>query len=372
MIIQKEKVYGIRDLCTRKKWFSSSCRDLSCWVSVSFAIVCMIMLGSCQKGADEVHETRFIMGTIVSFIVVADDTGKARNAIAQAAQQMQKIELNMTIYGTQPNLVKQLNATVPGETVEISRELDALLMQAQQLALESNHAFSPSLGALTLLWGFSKQPPPTRPPLVFAVESIVQNKHTPCLQRVALQRWQRESHGCQLDLGGIAKGYILDQGMKTLKAAGIQHAMINAGGDILLTGRHGTRPWKIGIRDPRKQGKVMAVVFLQGDYSIVTSGDYERSFQYQGRRYHHILDPYSGYPATASRSSTIIAKTATTADGWSTALFVAGSKLEKILYHKGLAYLVVDADGKLHADSKMLRYLQLEPGYSILPPQTNE
>ncbi|MDX8392858.1 MAG: FAD:protein FMN transferase, partial [Mariprofundaceae bacterium] len=111
---------------------------------------------------------------------------------------------------------------------------------------------------------------------------------------------------------------------------------------------------RIGIRHPRKTGETLGWVEVDGDVSIVTSGDYERLFMYKNKRYHHILDPESGYPATASISATVIARNATLADAWSTALFIQGAKSLPMLDEQGMQGLVVDALGNTYTGSVML------------------
>jgi thiamine biosynthesis lipoprotein len=108
-----------------------------------------------------------------------------------------------------------------------------------------------------------------------------------------------------------------------LRSRGIGNAIVNAGGDLRAIGRHGNRPWRIGVRDPRGEG-VLAAIDTEGDESVFTSGDYERYFVYQGRRYHHIIDPRDGYPTQGVTSVTVIHREAALADAAATALFVAG------------------------------------------------
>jgi thiamine biosynthesis lipoprotein len=125
-----------------------------------------------------------------------------------------------------------------------------------------------------------------------------------------------------IDLGGIAKGYAAGEALKVLKKEGQTSALIDAGGDIYALGLNNGRPWKIGIRQPSGKGILGALEL--SDASVSTSGDYERFFEKNGVRYHHIFDPRTGYPASGVRSVTVVSKDATLADGYSTALFVLG------------------------------------------------
>jgi thiamine biosynthesis lipoprotein len=329
-------------------------------------IAITLLLVACQSSPQEVHETRFIMGTMVTFTIVSDDESSAGEAISAAAAVMQGIERDMTIYGDGDNAVKRFNRSEPLQAVVMPPALDALLQQAMRIGDASDGAFSVSLGALDVLWGFSLPTPSEHPPADAVIQAMMARPMVGCLSRDD-GHWLRSHGDCKLDLGGIAKGYALDQGMAVLQHYGMVNAMINAGGDIRLSGRHGERPWRVGIRDPQRQGAVVGVLSLSGNQSVVTSGDYERFFVWQGKRYHHILDPKRGYPAMVAHSSTIIAPTATAADAWSTALFVAGASLLPVLNQQHISYLLIDSDYQLYGDDKMRQDLQLRGAYSMLP-----
>ena len=147
----------------------------------------------------------------------------------------------------------------------------------------------------------------------------------------------------KLDLGAIAKGYIIDEAGKVLIANNIDNFIINAGGDMVIRGKRGNKPWKVGLQHPRDTSKVMAHIEIEdARTTIVTSGDYERAFIHNGERYHHILDPETGYPAKGLISVTIKALDAKVADALSTAIFVMGAE-------KGLALIerLEDVEGVL-------------------------
>ena len=132
--------------------------------------------------------------------------------------------------------------------------------------------------------------------------------------------------GMSITLGGIAKGYAVDKCVKLLHDQGFVSFMIQAGGDMYIAGKKGTAPWTVGIRDPRGAADAMFALAPVEDHSFSTSGDYERGFVKDGVRYHHILDPRTGQPSHVSRSVTVRAKDAFTADAWSKVLFILGRK----------------------------------------------
>jgi len=325
--------------------------------------ICLIIitsfLASCEHSPKDIHETRFMMGTLVSFTIAQSDNDTAQLAIRKAAEEMQRVEDTFTIYGHQSNSIKKFNQLPIHTTFNFSPEINTLLETAIQIQQQSNAAFSPTLAALNKLWGFSNAEPPLAPPTQENIQQHLIGTQN-CLQQQAKQ-WSRNATNCQLDFGAIAKGYAIDRGIKMLKKYGIQHAMINAGGDIRLIGKHGENDWHIGIRDPRHDDRIIATLSLHGDVSIVTSGDYERYFMYHGKRYHHILTPQTGWPSYNSQSVTVIAANATLADAWSTALFVLGKQGLKIAENFPLQVLLIDSTGQLYHTKSMPINLLTKP-----------
>ena len=150
-------------------------------------------------------------------------------------------------------------------------------------------------------------------------------------------------------MGGIAKGYGIDRAMKVLQEQGIDHALVDAGGDIKVMGTRNGKPWEMAVKHPREEERALAALRVSNT-SVATSGDYERFFEYDGKRYHHIFDPRTGHPATGGMSATVVAPNAEFADALATALCVMGPE-------KGLALieqldrveaLMFDMDGKVN------------------------
>jgi len=311
---------------------------------IIYALILMCLCSACSWTTKDVHETRFMMGTLVSFTIVGIDEKQAKSAIHAAADEMQRVEDTFTIYGNVDNDVKRFNRSAIGQRIPLNDEISGVLHIAMRIQQQSHHALNPTLGALDKLWGFSKTPPPTQPPEKAIIEKKRQGlKH--CLHE-SNQGWWRDSEQCQLDFGAIAKGYAIDQGIKVLKEHGIQNAMIDAGGDLRLIGQHGEKAWRIGIRDPRDTKKMLGILHLKGDVSVVTSGDYERFFMYHGKRYHHILNPQTGYPSRKSQSVTVVTQQAILADAWSTAIFVMGKQGIQFLQEPKLQALWIGEKGQ--------------------------
>ncbi len=309
----------------------------------------VLFLSACSP--EPVHETRFMMGTLVEFTIEGVPRATAMKAIAAAAGEMARIERKMSIYGPKDNPIKRFNRTPERTDFIFDDEIDKLLAMAVAIEAASGHAFHPALGSLNRLWGFSLDPPPSAPPKRDAIRRLLPAGG--CLKRTGDHRWQRMTRSCQIDLGGIAKGYAIERGMAQLIQHGVRHALINAGGDIASIGDNMGKPWRIGIRHPRKPGGLLGWIHLKHNECIVTSGDYERFFMYHGKRYHHILDPRTGYPATRAIGTTVIAKEAALADAWSTALFVMGARGLEPLQQQGMAALVVRSDGTIIMNEAM-------------------
>jgi len=307
-----------------------------------------LLLAACTSAPEDVRESRFIMGTLVTFTVSDTPRQQALAAIKAAADEMQRIQNTFTIYGDTPNAVKAFNHQPPGRPMPLPAEVDALLQTSLAIARASGGAFSPALGAPDLLWGFSLPDAPHAPPPARALTRAMQGAdwrllaHTP-------QGWVRQHASTQLDFGGIAKGYAIDRAIAVLRQHGVRHAIVDAGGDMRLIGSHHGRPWRIGIRHPRRKTTVLGWLEAQGDIAIVTSGDYERFFIWHGKRWHHILDPSTGQPARRAMSATVIASDATRADAWSTALFVLGAEGLPLIRQNGMRAVLVDAAGRVHA-----------------------
>ncbi len=339
-------------------------KDKGIGLKTACLLLTVLVCTACAPNAEDVHESRFIMGTLVTFTIAGAPRKQALDAIRAAAREMQRIEDVFTIYGNKPNAVKQFNASKPGSRIPLPAEVSRLLAQSLDISRQSGGAFTPAIGSLSLLWGFSLPDPPKIPPAGAAVRTALAGVHNNLI-RHAGNIWWRLNARTMLDFGAIAKGYAIDRGIAVLKAHGIRSAILDAGGDLRAIGSHNGKPWRIGVKHPRLPGKTLGWFEVHGDISIVTSGDYERFYFYHGRRYQHILQPLTGMPAVKSISATVIAPNATVADGWSTALFVRGAAGLKQIEAKGFQAVLMDARGVLHATPATL--VPFHPSVSKIP-----
>jgi FAD:protein FMN transferase len=263
------------------------------------------------------------MGTTVSIYFWTDNETEAAKAAEAVFKEMSRIDQVMTTW-TPDSEVSRVNAAAGDKPVAVSEETFAVIERAQDVSIRTKGIFDISVGAFKGLWKFDQDMDGTLPdPLevkqrlaLVSYKDIVLDKakHTVFLKR----------KGMSITLGGIAKGYAVDKCVKILHDRNFTNFMMQAGGDMYIAGKKGAVSWVVGIRDPRgAPGATFAAMPIE-DHSFSTSGDYERGFVKNGVRYHHILDPRTGQPARASRSVTVKAKDAFTADAWSKVMFILG------------------------------------------------
>jgi thiamine biosynthesis lipoprotein len=259
------------------------------------------------------------MDTLVTITAYAPEGVDPAPAVGAAFRRMGEVEAVFSSYQESAALAR-LNAA--GELEAPPAELSRVLQAALELSAAAEGHYSPSLGAVLELWGFGPTPPvtPRRPPedapLATALAAAQAGGVTVEDGRLGLRP------GLRLDLGGYAKGYAVDEGVRVLREHGLS-ALVDAGGDMACTGpKPGGAPWRVGVRHPRDPDGLLGVVTLEGG-AVATSGDYERYFEHEGQRFHHLLAPDTGRPARHHTQVTVRARSCAQADAWATALFVA-------------------------------------------------
>jgi len=285
------------------------------------AAIAWIVLSGCGRKQEMQKQTRFLMDTIVTIQIPG---GAERVAVIQKAlDRMEQVDHKFNVLDSSNQLYAFNHRNEPITDPEIA----GLVKTALDIARQTAGAFDVTVYPLVKLWGFFGKNPSL--PADRDIRALL--PHVGWRKLVVRDgRITKADPAVRIDLGGIAKGYAVGEAVKTIRAAGVQSALIDAGGDIYAIGTLSGQPWKIGIRDPRGDG-VMGSLDVT-DLTVVTSGDYERYFETNGVRYHHILDPKTGYPVRGLRSATVITADAALGDGLSTALFVLGKE-------RGLAFL---------------------------------
>jgi thiamine biosynthesis lipoprotein len=292
----------------------------------------------------QLSRSRILMGTVVEISAHGTDPGRLEAAVTDAFAEMARIERLMRPAGEGSD-VARLTASARG--AEVAPETAEVIALGLRVAAESGGAFDMGLGRLKELWGIETEAP--RVPAPAEINQALGGTGLGGL-RLDGRRVEKAQPALAVDLGAIAKGYAVDRAVELLRRAGVESAAVNAGGNIRLIGDHDGRPWRIAIQHPRDAAGQLAMLEL-ADISVSTSGDYERFFEQDGVRYHHIFDPRTGYPAGRCRSVTVVTQSAALADALSTAAFVLGPEEGLALLRRFPATegLIVAADGTPHA-----------------------
>lgn len=271
-------------------------------------------------------QTEIVMDTLVTVQIYAVSEIQAEEAITAAFAEMRRLEDILTAHEPESEIAK-VGDNAGSSSVQVSPETLAVISTALEYAEITHGAFDISLAPVLKQYIFPKVegeqgeiPSPSQ-----LEETLPLVDWTKITLNSDAETVYLEEPGMNVDLGGIAKGYITDRAVDILRKHGIEYGLINSGGDIKLLGpkTDGT-PWRVGIKNPHNPLDNFAIIEVS-DGSIVTSGDYERFFELEdGVRYHHIIDPHSGLPARGAKSVTVLAPTAELADLLSTAIFVMG------------------------------------------------
>ena len=326
---------------------------------MSFILLSLLLLAAC--GEQPAKTTKiYAFGTEIDISIYGEDEATFEQAISQLEETFS--DVNNLWHAWQPSVLTRINdAIAAGDSIAVDDNVASVIGQAQQLARDSNHLFNPAAGQLFTLWGyeqddwFESRPPPAQAKIDAWLTA------NPTMNDIIIDNGQLHSNNpmAKLGFGGFAKGYAVDAAIDVLKAEDINNAIINIGGDLRAIGQHGKRPWNIGIRHPRHDG-VLASVTVNDDESVFSSGDYERYFEYQGKRYSHIMDPRTGYPADQAMSVTVIDNNAARADASATALFVAGDDWPQLAAQMGLKHVMLMTDkGILEMSPAMAQRVKL-------------
>jgi thiamine biosynthesis lipoprotein len=270
-----------------------------------------------------------IMGTRIYVEIWSDDDTRGEAAIDAVMDEMRHIDDSMSTYKPTSE-VSKVNALAAQQAVPISQELFKLLTTALEYSRITEGAFDITYASVGYMYDFRERKRPSEQQIQAALPAIN-------YQHVILDTSSQTVHfsqpGVRIDLGGIAKGYSVDRGIEILRGLGYTHALVNAGGDSRVIGDRFGRPWIVGIRHPDHPEQVITRIPLV-DAAFSTSGDYERYFDENGVRYHHIIDPHTGHSASKVRSATVIASTATRTDGLSKTAFVLGPEEALRIYNQ--------------------------------------
>ena len=298
-----------------------------------------------SSGVDfEVNVSKILMGTVVETTARYPDIAHCKQALLDAYHEMERVE-NLLSYQKSSSEISRINNSAGIKPVHVSEETFSILQRSVNYAHKLQGLFDITIGPVTSLWGFSSPEGGHLP----QKKEILQRLASVDYRNLALNTRDTTAflkrRGMLIDLGGIAKGYAIDRASFVLKQNDITDFILNAGGDIYVSGQKDlTTLWRIGVKDPRNQEELIARFDLK-NYAVATSGDYERFIIGNGKRYHHIFDPRTGYPGQLAQSATTFAPTAEEADVLATFLFILGpeqAQKDKFAH----PFLFVDASGR--------------------------
>jgi FAD:protein FMN transferase len=292
-----------------------------------------------------------IMGTAVRVELWSADRAAGESAIAAVMERMHWIDRTMSPFKPDSEL-SRINREATTQAVPLSAPMFDIIARSIGFSRLSDGAFDITYAAVGHLYDYRLGTRPTEQELESAL-ACVGYKYLELDPQARSIRFARS--GVRIDLGGFAKGLAVDDGAAILTGRGFRHAIVTAGGDSRIVGDRRGRPWTIGIRDPRKDGEMVAVLPLQ-DVAVSTSGDYERYFEAGGIRYHHLIDPATGRSPASVRSVTVVAADGLTSEALTKSVFVMGLERGMRLIESldSVDAVVVDAAGALHYSSGLL------------------
>jgi FAD:protein FMN transferase len=320
------------------------------WMALGAVLVAgSIFVFQQRPGGGATHEAQQgLMGTIVK--IKAYGKGLSRKRFD---------EVSRSAFGEIARLEKEMSEWIPESpisqaarfagqrAVPVPEEIVSVIGLAMSISRQTGGVFDISFKPLGRLWQVEKRKEPPREEEIRSARPLVDYRN------IVLDREGRtlflKHPGMAIGLGAIAKGYAAGRAAQKMAEGGIRDFIIDAGGDLYLSGSKGGKAWTCGIQDPDRPGGQMIVLKVKTDCAVVTSGDYERYFDFQGRRYHHIIDPRTGYPAVGSRSVTVMARDPAVADAYATAFFILGpAKAAEIAGRiPGVAFILIDDQGKI-------------------------
>ncbi|HYE86787.1 MAG TPA: FAD:protein FMN transferase [Vicinamibacterales bacterium] len=330
------------------------------------AIVALLAIGCAGERTPQlVEQSRLSMGSQLRVAVWSTDSARAAESIDQVFSEFDRLEALLSVWKHGSDVVR-LNANAGITPVTVSDDTINVLRAAAEGSELTRGKFDITFGALTDIWRFDHDQDNIVPDRALIEARLTRIDY----RAVETDRTARTAFinrpGVRVHLGGIGKGYAVDRAIALLRARGFTDFLIQSGGDLYVAGTNGGAPWTLAIADPRGAHDPFARVQLS-DATLSTSGDYERAFLRNGKRYHHLLDPDYGEPAGGCRSVTIVASRATLADILSTGVFLLGPDAGMALIER-----LPDVEGVIvTADNEVLVSSGLRDRIEIIKQPTN-
>lgn len=326
------------------------------------SLVFLLLLSSCStQNTPATKATIVVFGTLVDITLYSPDTKQAEMAIHQVEKEFLRFHKEWHAWEKGGIIGKINQAIAQSHPISVPLSVKKFIIKSQNLTTASQQLFDPGIGKLIALWGFHKETWSGPPPSEEAIQHWLAQR--PSLLDIyfdGLNLYSKNDQ-VQLDFGGNAKGLAIDMALDIIAKAGIQSAIVNIGGDMKTLGLKNGQAWSVGIQNPSNPANVKVAIQLNAGESIVTSGTYQRYFEWQGQRYSHIINPNTGYPAQGFASVTVLHTDATTADAAATALLIAGPEnWLKVVESMGLNYvLCINNQGKVLQTKAMAKRSKL-------------
>ena len=328
---------------------------------LTFILLTALLLSGCQKNSNTeatpitkikpISKTNFFLGTVVE-ISMYNQLDEA--IIDKAFDRISEIERKMTINNAETSEIIALNNASGKNEVKLSSDTFYVMEKGKQYSEMANGKFDITIGPIVKLWNIGTEyaAVPKKSKLEEAVRLVDYKNLT--LSKENQSAMLKEA-GMKVDLGAIAKGYAADEAARILKENGVENAIVNLGGNVMTVGGSTSgSPWKIGIQDPfNPRGDILGVVSIKNQ-TVVTSGTYERYFEENGKKYHHILNPYTGYPIENNlHSVSIITDKSIDGDGLSTTTLLIGLEegMELIESLEQVDAIFITSDKKVYVSS---------------------
>lgn len=323
-----------------------------------FFILSFFLTG-CTKPEPLYNTQSYVFGTLVDISIYGENEAGAQAVSNQIMRDFQT--LHRRLHAWKPSELQTLNkAFAQGKTTTVRSDIAAMISEATKLSVKSNNTFNPSIGVLIEAWGFHHDEFKPVKIDVDRIKNLV--TVTPKMTDIVIDKGQiySKNSAVRLDFGGYAKGYALDLALATLQKQGVKNALVNIGGNIIALGKHGEKPWRVGIQHPR-QPNAIAMLDLESGWAIGTSGDYQRYFALDGKRYCHIIDPATGYPAQGVQAVTVLIAPQATAgvlsDVASKPIFIAAPEMRTFAAKTmGVEnFLIIDSTNKIIISAPMAK-----------------
>ena len=335
--------------------------------------VLAVFLAACGRTPLQ-EQQAYVFGTRVEVLVVSEDPEQGRKAIAAVLREFDR--LHRAYHAWQDSELTILNSAIfSGRPQQVSPELAEFVQEAQALSKQGDYLFDPGIGQLIKLWGFQADEFKAELPAQADIQAWLRSKPSIADIRFDGQTITSRNRNVALDFGGYLKGVALDRAAAILRAQGINNALINIGGNIMALGSKEGKKWRVGIQHPRQSGPLATVTLNDGE-AIGTSGDYQRFFEVDGKRYAHLLDPRTGYPADHTQAVTVLVppgpRAGTLSDATSKPIFIAGPEQWREMARKmdiGLV-LRVDRDNRIFVTEALRQRLEFvgnAPEMTVVP-----